>query len=67
MARDRLYDVIVVLDYNLTQPVPVAGSAIFLHVAGPDFPPTEGCIAVAPDAMRRLLARMDARTVIDVR
>lgn len=63
---DRLYDVIVVLDYNLAHPRPGAGSAIFLHVAGPGFPPTQGCIAVAPEAMRRLLARIDARTVIDV-
>ena len=64
---DRLYDVIVVLDYNLAHPRKGAGSAIFLHIAGPGFPPTEGCIAVSPEAMRRLLARIDARTVIDVR
>ncbi len=64
---DRLYDVIVVLDVNLAHPRKGAGSAIFLHIAGAGFPPTAGCIAIAPDAMRRLLARMDARTVIDVR
>ena len=64
---DRLYDVIVVLDYNLAQPRKGAGSAIFLHVAGPGFPPTEGCVAVSPEAMRRLLSRIDAGTVIDVR
>ncbi len=64
---DRLYDVIVVLDYNLARPLKGAGSAIFLHIAAPGFAPTEGCIAVAPAAMRRLLARMDRRTVIEVR
>ncbi len=64
---DCLYDVIVVLDFNLARPRKGAGSAIFLHVAGPGFPPTEGCIAVSPQAMRRLLARMDGRTVIAVR
>jgi L,D-peptidoglycan transpeptidase YkuD (ErfK/YbiS/YcfS/YnhG family) len=64
---DGLYDVIVVLDYNLARPLKGAGSAIFLHIAGPGFPATAGCIAVAPEAMRRLLARMDSRTVIDVR
>ena len=45
---DRLYDVVVVLDYNLARPLPGAGSAIFLHVAAPGFRPTEGCIAVTP-------------------
>jgi L,D-peptidoglycan transpeptidase YkuD (ErfK/YbiS/YcfS/YnhG family) len=65
--HDRLYDVIVILDYNLARPRPGKGSAIFLHIAGEGFPPTEGCIAIAPDAMRRLLARVGPETVIDVR
>ena len=64
---DRLYDIVVVLDYNLTRPRPGAGSAIFLHIAAPDFSPTAGCIAVEPAAMRRVLARMTSRTVVDVR
>jgi L,D-peptidoglycan transpeptidase YkuD (ErfK/YbiS/YcfS/YnhG family) len=64
---DRLYDVIVVLDYNLARPRRGAGSAIFLHVAAPGFAPTEGCIAVTPTAMRRLLARVGPRTLMEVR
>ncbi len=64
---DRLYDVIVVLDYNLARPLKGAGSAIFLHLAGEGFAATAGCIAVSRGSMRRLLARMDRNTVIDVR
>ena len=64
---DRLYDVVVVLDYNLARPRPGAGGAIFLHIATPDFSPTAGCIALQPDAMRRLLALVGPRTAIDVR
>jgi L,D-peptidoglycan transpeptidase YkuD (ErfK/YbiS/YcfS/YnhG family) len=64
---DRLYDILVVLDYNLAAPRPGAGSAIFLHLARPDFAPTEGCIAVTEMAMRRLLARIGPGTVIDIR
>jgi len=53
--EDALYDIIGVLGWN-DQPVrPGAGSAIFLHVARPDFAPTEGCIALAPDALRTVL------------
>jgi L,D-peptidoglycan transpeptidase YkuD (ErfK/YbiS/YcfS/YnhG family) len=44
--QDGLYDVIVVLGHNDTPPIPGAGSAIFLHVARPDFGPTEGCVAL---------------------
>jgi L,D-peptidoglycan transpeptidase YkuD (ErfK/YbiS/YcfS/YnhG family) len=63
---DHLYDILVVLDYNLARPKPGAGSAIFLHLASPDFSPTEGCVAVELPAMRRLLARAGPGTFIDI-
>jgi L,D-peptidoglycan transpeptidase YkuD (ErfK/YbiS/YcfS/YnhG family) len=50
--EDGLYDVIVVLGHNDSPAVPGAGSAIFLHVAAPDYSATEGCVAVAlPDLL----------------
>ena len=64
---DHLYDVVVVIDYNLAPVVPGAGSAIFLHVAREDFGPTEGCVAVSGEAMRRLLPRLGPRTIIEIR
>jgi L,D-peptidoglycan transpeptidase YkuD (ErfK/YbiS/YcfS/YnhG family) len=49
---DGLYDLLVVLGHNDDPPVAGAGSAIFLHVARPDYAPTEGCVAVSlPDLM----------------
>ncbi len=45
---DRLYDVCVVLDWNVSVRRRGRGSAIFLHLARPGFTPTEGCVAVAP-------------------
>lgn len=53
---DRLYDIIVPLGYNDDPVVPGAGSAIFLHVARPDFAPTEGCAALALDDLLEVLA-----------
>jgi len=44
---DRVYDLIVVLGYNDDPVVPGRGSAIFLHLARPDYAATEGCVAVA--------------------
>ncbi|NKB55457.1 MAG: L,D-transpeptidase family protein [Alphaproteobacteria bacterium] len=55
--EDGLYDVIVVLGHNDAPVVPAAGSAIFLHVARPDFGPTEGCVAVALPDLCDLLTR----------
>ena len=49
---DGLYDVVVVLGYNDDPVIPGRGSAIFLHVARPDYSPTEGCVALAlPDLL----------------
>ncbi len=45
--RDGVYDVIGVLGWNDTPVERGRGSAIFLHVARPDYAPTEGCIALA--------------------
>ena len=44
-SDDPLYDVIVVLGYNDNPALPGKGSAIFLHVARPDYSPTAGCVA----------------------
>lgn len=52
---DRLYDLIAVLGHNDAPVVPNAGSAIFLHVARDDFPPTEGCVALARDDLLAVL------------
>ncbi len=66
---DRLYDLVAVLGHNDDPPVAGAGSVIFLHVATPDYAPTEGCVALAADDLRRVLAEADAtsRVVIEAR
>jgi L,D-peptidoglycan transpeptidase YkuD (ErfK/YbiS/YcfS/YnhG family) len=54
---DRVYDVIVVVGYNDDPVVAGLGSAIFMHVARPDFGPTEGCVAFTlPDLIAILAA-----------
>jgi len=63
---DHLYDIVVILDYNLSQPKAGAGSAIFLHLASPELAPTEGCVAISMPDMRRLLARAGPGTFLDV-
>lgn len=55
---DGLYDVILVIDYNLRPRSRGRGSAIFLHIARPGYTPTEGCIAVSKAHMRLLLSRL---------
>jgi L,D-peptidoglycan transpeptidase YkuD (ErfK/YbiS/YcfS/YnhG family) len=54
--EDDLYDLVVVLGHNDDPVVAGHGSAIFLHVARPDYEPTEGCVALAAADLLRVLA-----------
>ncbi len=64
--EDAVYDVIVVLGYNDRPPVPNRGSAIFMHVARPDFAPTEGCVAMALSDLVDLLADCEPESFVNV-
>ena len=56
--EDGIYDIVVVLDWNMRCRVKGRGSAVFFHLARPGFEPTAGCVAVAPSAMRVLLPHL---------
>jgi L,D-peptidoglycan transpeptidase YkuD (ErfK/YbiS/YcfS/YnhG family) len=53
--EDHIYDLIVVLGFNDDPVIPGRGSAIFLHLARPDFSPTEGCVACTRDDLVDIL------------
>ena len=63
---DELYDLVAELGWNDRAPRPGRGSAIFLHIAGPGFAPTAGCVALALPALARLLAKIGPNTTVDV-
>jgi L,D-peptidoglycan transpeptidase YkuD (ErfK/YbiS/YcfS/YnhG family) len=54
--EDAVYDIIGILGWNDDPVQPGRGSAIFLHPARADYPPTEGCIALALDDLRHILS-----------
>jgi L,D-peptidoglycan transpeptidase YkuD (ErfK/YbiS/YcfS/YnhG family) len=64
--EDHLYDVIVVIGHNDDPPVPFLGSAVFMHLARPDWTPTEGCIALTRPDLETLLARLAPGDEIEV-
>lgn len=65
--NDHLYDVVVIIEYNMEPTRPGAGSAIFLHLATRDFSPTAGCVAIFSAAMRCLLPHLGPDTVIRIK
>lgn len=54
--EDGLYDIVVVLGHNDDPVVPGAGSAVFLHIARPDYSPTAGCAALCRADLLEFLA-----------
>mgnify|MGYP003387785193 FL=1 len=59
---DSVYDVIVVLGYNDAPALKGKGSAIFLHVAKPNYSPTEGCVALSLDNLLHVLKTITPET-----
>jgi L,D-peptidoglycan transpeptidase YkuD (ErfK/YbiS/YcfS/YnhG family) len=55
--EDALYDIVVVLGHNDDPVVPGAGSAVFLHIARPDYSPTAGCAALSRPDLLEFLAQ----------
>lgn len=53
--EDHVYDLVVELGHNDNPPTPGLGSAIFLHVAKPDYTPTEGCVALSKSDLLAVL------------
>lgn len=64
--KDDVYDVCIVMDWNIRPRRRGCGSAIFFHLARPGFTPTEGCIALKRADMARLLPHLNNRTVVRV-
>jgi len=63
MTRDdRLYDICIVLDHNIHPQIRQRGSAVFFHLTSAQQKPTQGCIAIDPDPMRRLLPLLSTNT-----
>jgi L,D-peptidoglycan transpeptidase YkuD (ErfK/YbiS/YcfS/YnhG family) len=56
--EDSLYDLIVVVGFNDSPVVPGKGSAIFMHLARPDYGPTQGCVAFSRDDLLEAVAQL---------
>jgi L,D-peptidoglycan transpeptidase YkuD (ErfK/YbiS/YcfS/YnhG family) len=61
---DHLYDFIIEINHNTHPRIAGRGSAVFLHLARPNFSPTSGCVSMTKAAMLRLLKRLGPKTRI---
>ena len=64
--KENIYDLIIVINYNLNPVIKNKGSAIFIHIATNDFKPTAGCVALQKDDLIKVLSMMDSKTKISL-
>ena len=64
--RENIYDIIVVINYNLKPIKKNKGSAIFLHVAKKNYSPTLGCIAISKNDLKKLISIVDKNTFLKI-
>ena len=53
--KDNIYDLVLVLNYNLKPIIKNKGSAIFIHISRKDYQPTKGCIGLAKKNLLELI------------
>ncbi len=67
MTRDdHLYDLVAVVGYNDAPVVAGKGSAIFIHLARPDFTPTAGCVGLKLEDLQEVLKLCDSTSHITI-
>ena len=64
--KDNIYDVIMVLNYNMKPVIKNKGSAIFLHISKKSYSSTEGCIAISKSHIKKLLMLISSRTKVKI-
>lgn len=62
--KNNVYDLLLVLDYNMNPIVKNKGSAIFIHVAKKNYKPTAGCIALKKREILKLIQIIKLNTKI---
>ena len=64
--KDNLYDLFLVLNYNINPVIKNKGSAIFLHITKDSYKKTKGCIALKKEDLIQLVSKIRKNTKIKI-
>jgi len=64
--KENVYDIILVLDYNMRPVIKNKGSAIFIHVARNNYKKTEGCVALRKVHLLKILKNINFNTNVKI-
>ena len=64
--KENIYDIILVLNYNMNPVKKNKGSAIFIHVSKINYKKTEGCVAIKKKNLIKLLREINSNTKVTI-
>ena len=64
--KENIYDIIIVLNYNMNPVIKNKGSAIFIHIAKKNFKKTKGCIAVKKKDLLKIIKYLKRNTKVKI-
>ena len=64
--KDNIYDLILVLNYNINPIIKNRGSAIFIHISKKNYKATAGCIALNRGHLIELLENITTKTKVKI-
>ena len=64
--RENIYDIILVLNYNMKPIIKNKGSAIFIHVTKKNYKKTEGCVALKKKHLLKIIKELKKTTKIRI-
>ncbi len=64
--KDNVYDLILVLNYNMKPIIKNKGSAIFIHVTRENYQSTQGCIALKKNNLIKLISKINKNIKIKI-
>ena len=64
--KENIYDIILVLDFNMNPIRKNKGSAIFIHVAKKNYEKTKGCIAIKKVELLKILKEIKINTKVKI-
>ena len=64
--KENIYDIILVLNYNMNPYKKKKGSAIFIHVASKSYEKTKGCIAIKKTELLKIIKKIKKDTKVKI-
>ena len=64
--KENIYDIILVLNYNMNPIKKNKGSAIFIHIAKKNYKKTEGCIAIKKIELLKIIKEIKINTKVKI-